>query len=133
MRDMKHNIAFRQSMAVGGRAAGDVGTEVDRLGFESLTFATRVVSWSEGITTLIAQHRDDGEDWATVSATDLIGAMPVVNSNALNGQILTVGYIGEKRYVRPITTATGLTASPSQGAIFGVDVILGHPNSAPVT
>lgn len=138
MRDLKNNIAIKQSMPMRDHPGNEAGAEVDRLGFQSVTFAIHVHSWIEAVHTLSVEHRDEDEDWSAVLADDLIGEMPVIQDDGaspsasdLVGQTLTVGYIGDKRYVRPKTAVAGISASPSVGATYGVDVILGHPHQAP--
>jgi hypothetical protein len=136
MRDLKHNISIEQSISPTMRTTTVTGTAVDRLGYDSATFALHVGTWTDGTFTFGAEHSDDNSDWSTVSSTDLLGtAVVTANDDSpatadLADTTETVGYIGEKRYVRPKVTASG---SPAVGAFFGVDVILGHASSRPVS
>jgi hypothetical protein len=135
MRDLAHNIAIRQSLAPAVRTASADGSEIDRAGFESVTFAVHVGDWSDGAHAVSAEHHDEGGDWEAVAAGDLIGAMPVVQSNGESPELglnanatAAIGYIGDKQFVRPKVTVTG---SPGTGAFIGVDVILSHAHDRP--
>lgn len=137
MRDLKNNIAARQSIAPATYDASVEGLTVDRAGFESVTFEIHAGAWTDGTHAFDAEHSDDGSTWDAVTAADLLGTFPTVqgdggspetglNENAAH----LVGYIGERRYVRGITTVTG---SPATGALYGVDVILGHAHERPTS
>jgi hypothetical protein len=136
MRDNKSNHKAVQSLAVTARTSTATGTAVDRAGFESATFLFHVYSWTNGTHTFGAEHSDNGTDYTAVPTADLIGTA-VVEANDdspaaadLAGKTTLIGYIGGKRYIKPKATVTG---SPANGAVYGVDVLLGHPHVAPVS
>ena len=61
----------------------------------------------------------EGDDFTTVDASDMLGTPPVVAAAAGKNTATLVGYIGEKRYIRPVFTFTGANASTVVAA-YGV-------------
>lgn len=80
------------------------------------TDGTYVLSWSVG--------DDSGlSDGAAPSSDDVIGSASLAAANGVK----RLGYVGNKRYVRPVITSTGVTS----GATVGVLVVRGKPNVGP--
>lgn len=71
-----------------------------------------------------------GTSFATVAATDLVGAFSVVNATSKDSVVQSAGYIGNKRYIRVNLdyTGTGISAG-----IVGVVGILNEAKFEPVT
>ena len=130
MRDLKNSIAVRQSIAPAVYDASVEGVTVDRAGFESVTFEIHAGAWTDGSHVFGAEHSDDDVTWDAVASADLLGTFPSVTSADDDEGSHLVGYIGNRRYVRGITTVTG---SPATGALYGADVILGHAHSRPTS
>ncbi len=135
----------RQVLAAGPVAATATvtGTAIDRRGFESL-----VVSFAVGIggiafdatnrIDLRLQHSDDDSTWIDVIAADVneillptgaqgsVGATGIVRSIAAAhaaASLTKVGYVGNKRHVRPVFTFSGAhaTATPVQAQVSLTD------------
>lgn len=110
MKDLKSNIVTDHYT---------VGTTiVDRQGYESLTFSIDVLDG----TTIEVTHGDDSglSDSAVVGSDFIIGKTAFVTAD---GTPVTVGYNGDKRYVKVSYTATAPTGASQS--------ILGHPHLAP--
>ena len=134
MRDMKNSTKAVQSITPALRTASvSAGTTVDTLGFEAASFAVVAGAYTDGAHAISAEHSDDGSSWSAITSTDLLGSFPSIGASSPvdgNEETTLIGYIGNKRYVRAVTAVTG---SPSTGAVYGVDVILGRPHVAPVS
>lgn len=136
MRDLKSNIASRQSIAPALRTVTATGSAVDRLGFESVTFNVHVGDWTDGTHAFSVEHSDDNVTYSAVTSDELIGAAPTIADDGqspsgiptFENENVLVGYKGHKRHIRAKITTTG---SPATGAFIGVDVILGHANTRP--
>ncbi|ESX86995.1 hypothetical protein [Mesorhizobium sp. LNJC405B00] len=145
MRELKSHLASHQSLAPALRTVTATGTAIDRVGFESLTFAIHVGDWTDGQHVVHFEHSDDNSDFDGVLEDDLVGASAGIagatqvfgltvgdDGNSPNGptyenENALIGYIGDRQYVRPKVTISG-TAT---GAFIGVDVILGHASKRP--
>tara|TARA_R100000808_G_C2138253_1_gene146311 strand:- start:1009 stop:1434 length:426 start_codon:yes stop_codon:yes gene_type:complete len=136
MKDLKNNISVVQCIAPVAGTSDATGTAVDLQGYESCTFV--IDAGIEGITLsgtnkieVELEESSDNSTWTDVSAsTSVIGATPdsngVVATFDADGEIpavATVGYIGDKRYVRAIANFSGThgTATP-----LSVSCIRGH-------
>lgn len=134
MKDMKNNIT-----ALNGVSATLSGTTpaasslVDMVGYESLTLVLRTGTVTDAGTadgfTVKLQHCDTtaAADFEDVDAADLVGAALQVTADGDDDKLIgTVGYIGNKRYVRAVATGTSGTNAVIQ-SIF----IAGKANLAP--
>lgn len=135
MRELKNQLASRQSLAPALRTVTATGTAIDRAGFESLTFAVHVGDWTDGVHTVSFEDSDDNANFDAVAAANLVGTAPVIqdDGNSPNGptfenENLLVGYIGDRQYIRSKVTITG---APGTGAFVGIDAILGHGSRRP--
>lgn len=125
---------FQNTSAVVGlapalRAGSATGGAVDRLGFEGVSFLVVTGAYTDGSHAISADASDDGATWTAVPAGDLVGAFPTVAAAGAANKTTRVSYIGDARYVRAKSAASG---SPATGAIVGVVVLLDRPHSAPV-
>lgn len=121
-RDGKSNCK-RVASIVPQAVSGDVnGLEVDTLGFDAVT----LVAYGDGtaIGTVKLQETDtSGSGYTDVVSDDVLGVQD--NDVTATETVVTIGYIGLKRYVRAVwTNGTG------GDVCVGVD--LGHPALAPV-
>jgi len=129
MHDLSHNIVTALPLAPSARAATANGTAVDLLGYGSAVVLVSFGNWTDGTHTPKIQESDSGSSgWTDVAAGDLTGGFTAVSSGAGGNAVQRVGYIGNKRFVRPVLTVSGATT----GALSSVQVVLGDPASAPV-
>jgi hypothetical protein len=128
MRDLKSKIKPVQSLVPINRNAAANGVGVDTLGFNSaaVVFSTGAIGGTASPTfTFEVQESADNATFTAVADVDIRGIEPVVTAA---NQVSTVGYIGNKRYIRAILkTVAGTTPTLDCSAA----VILGHPTAAP--
>lgn len=134
MRDFASNIAIRPVIApvVVGDNAAAVGTVIDRLGFESLTYGivTGTLADADATFAVLLEESDaSGSGFTAVADADMIGTEADAGFNyADDGETRKLGYAGHKRYTRLTITPTGNSGSAPIAAI----AILGHANKRPV-
>jgi tetrahydromethanopterin S-methyltransferase subunit D len=128
MRDIKSNIKRVSSLAPQSVTAATNGTGIDRFGFESaaVSFNCGAIGGTTPSYTLEVQESDDNATFTAVAAKDLQSAAPVVTTT--NAGVSTIGYLGAKRYIRPVVKAVTGT-SPT--LLIEASVILGHPRNRP--
>lgn len=128
-RDLYSNISVVSCITPDAdRTASVNGSSVDTRGFESLAFAFHYGTITDGTFTPSLEESDDDSAWTAVAAADLQGTFTAGTSSA-DETVVRVGYTGDKRYVRPVVTASG---SPATGGEFSAVGILGCPHGAPV-
>lgn len=146
MRDTVHNLGFR--VAISPRTVSNnnaiVGEWIDRLGFESLTFAiaTGELADSDAEFAVLVEHSDGAgledspsEHIAVAVADDfLLSAQADVAPEVAAGfdfaddtSTKKIGYVGSNRYVRLTITPSGNSGNAPIAAI----AVLGHPHHAP--
>jgi hypothetical protein len=128
MRDLKSNIKRVPSLAPQSLTAAANGTSIDRFGFESaaVSFNCGAIGGTTPSYTLEVQESDDNTTFTAVADKDLQGAEPVITTT--NAGVFTIGYLGVKRYVRPVVKTV---AGTSPTLLIEASVILGHPRNRP--
>lgn len=138
-RDLKSNIAVVQLLDP--QSINDTDTKsklLDTLTVESSAVSvlmgtfTGVDSDSTLLPVLQESNTTADADFTAVAAADIQGAFTTVNSTSLDNTNQTVGYIGQKRYIRVLidfTTGTGGISA----ALVSVVGLLGKTHYAPVT
>jgi hypothetical protein len=138
MRDLAHNIAVRPVIvpAVNTDLGTTplVGTVIDRLGFESLTYGiiTGTLSDADATYAVLMEESDvSNADFTAVADDDLIGTEAAGGFNyGDDGETRKLGYVGNKRFTRLTITPTGANSGNSPIAAVA---ILGHAHERPVT
>jgi len=133
MRDLYNNISIQKVIApvVVSDNTAAVGTVIDRLGFESVTFAIATGTLADADATfavLLEESNASGSDFAAVADADLIGteAGATISGGASDGQIAKIGYIGVDRYL-----TVDLTVGGTATGVHSVMAVLGDPINAP--
>lgn len=86
-------------------ASGNVnGLEVDTKGFEGVTLKLSAGAGSVAGTVKIQESDTSGSGYADAGANDVIGTQGVA---IVQDDVVTIGYIGLKRYVRAVFTHSG--------------------------
>lgn len=134
-RDLRNNIAaVLLKEPVNAVATTVVSSILDTAGFEGIEIEA-IIGDLTGVDaanhlTPILQESDTlaGAAFATVAATEVIGAFTRIDAIAKDSTIQRVGYIGKKRYIRVnfVYVGIGITAG-----IIGCVGIMGLPESAP--
>jgi hypothetical protein len=130
MRDLANNIKNLNAFtpATISTDATTQGIIIDRDGFESLTFAFRASSYTDGDYLPLVEDGDEANLSDAVAVDDdfLIGTEAGATLSA-NGES-KIGYNGGKRYIRISFVSSGTTT----GATLDAVAILGHARSNPV-
>jgi hypothetical protein len=126
MRDLANNIGVVQSIAPQVLSATTTGSGIDLLGFGSaaIIIATGAIV-SSGNFTPTLEDSDDDSTYAAVTADQIEGTLPSALSASA---VVKVGYVGFKRYVRPV-----LTKNSGTSIAASVNVIKGHAAEQPVS
>lgn len=146
MRDMSQNIRTVIGLAPAVHTADANGVTVDRLGFDSVTFAVAMGVGGDTFTSskrldFIMEHSDDGAAWSPVGADNVVGAEADIAGVVLSqraahaaADVRRFGYvdgtIGDRRYVRLNLDVVG---THSAGTPIAVTAILGNAAERPVT
>lgn len=117
MRDLSHNLGAVQVLIPQVLAATDTSAAIDLLGFGSamLLLETGAIV-SSGNFTAKLQESDTttSGDFTDVAAADLIGALPAALAAS---SIYKQSYIGNKRYLRLVTTKNSGTSIAAAASI----------------
>lgn len=110
------------------------GATIDRSGFDSLEFviATGTLADAGASFAVTVEHDNDSAMGiaSNPAASELVGTPAGASfTEASDGVIRRIGYIGDKRYVRIKITPTGNASSADVAAV----AILGHPRLLPQT
>ena len=127
MRDLSHNLGVVAALVPQVLAATDTSAAIDLHGFNSamVVINTGAIA-SSGNFTAKLQESDTttSGDFTDVAAADLIGTLPAA---LLASSVAKQSYIGNKRYLRLVTTKNSGT-SIAAGAV----IIKGHAANKPV-
>ncbi|WHZ35751.1 hypothetical protein [Sagittula sp. MA-2] len=127
MKDIYSDLGVVQDMIPAVQSATATGSAIDLQGYNSaLVVVTTgaIVSAGDFTTKLQESDTTTGGDFTDVAAADLIGSFP---ASLEASSIVKVGYRGNKRYIRTVTTKNGGTSIAA-----GIVVVKGHPYDAPV-
>ena len=142
--DLHNNIAHvisinPQTLAQTASPDGLQGTSVDLQFFSSAELGVYLGDIDEMGSSPVSdakvqtqlEHSDDDVTFANVALADVLGPAAVsggiVDTRSTDGEIIEVGYIGGKRYLRPTLIPTGLT----NGGPVAAWVVKGDPRHAP--
>ncbi|MEU5111709.1 hypothetical protein AB0G64_09435 [Streptomyces longwoodensis] len=136
-RSVYTHVRARASLTITARTASANGTSVDR----KLSGASGTNEWhssamllvhtgaiTDGTHAITLEVSDDNSSWAAADPADLQGALPSIGS-ADDDKVYEIGYTGNKRYLRAVTTVSGTTS----GGVYGATVLLGFPNTLPIS
>jgi hypothetical protein len=130
MRDLLNAINLKRVLSPASVAdnTAQVGQIIDRLGFDSVTYAilTGAIADADATFTVLLEESDDSGMSGAVAVADA----DLLGTEALAGwqfdddnECRKLGYIGGKRYTRMTITPVG----NGSAAVFGAMAILGHP------
>jgi len=130
MRDLLNAINLKCVLSPASVAdnTAQVGQIIDRLGFDSVTYAilTGAIADADATFTVLLEESDDSGMSGAVAVADA----DLLGTEALAGwqfdddnECRKLGYIGGKRYTRMTITPVG----NGSAAVFGAMAILGHP------
>ena len=136
MRDLYHNVLPTQVLNPVVATATQTSSAIDLQGFNSASVVFAIGTAGDTLSgsiywTLKLQHCDDNSTYVDVAAADVNEAVTsiVVNSLSLDETAYNIGYIGSKRYVKGIATATG---THTNGTPLGIVALRGTAAYRPV-
>ena len=132
MKDLSNSITLKRVISPVSVAdtTAQVGTAVDRKGFESVTYAiaTGSIADADATFTVLLQESDDNSTYTDVADADLLGTEALAGFQFDDdNECRKLGYIGAKRY-------TKLTITPvvnARAALISAVAILGHAAAKP--
>lgn len=120
-KDLKNNIAIEPTItAVTAGVTTTTGDPIDCQGYEGVTVELTCGLLVVG-TLEIHESDASGSGFAAAAAADVIGTQLQA---AVIDDVITLGYIGSKRYVKAVVVTT-------TGGIICSNVVLSHPHVAP--
>lgn len=136
MRDLYHNIAVQDILDAVVATSTRTSATVDLQGFDSLSILFSIGNSADTLSgsvywTLKLTHSDDDASYSDVTASGLLNssATYVINTPTGDNVAVPFGYVGGKRYVRAVATATG---SHSSGTPMAMVALKGNPSLRPV-
>lgn len=130
MRDLKNKIKIVEAFRTAAISSDTTtaGIEVDLRGYNSCVFVIQGGAITDGTYTPLIQESNTSASYSgSVADDDLLGTEAAAAVDA-TGEIGKLGYIGNKRYVKPSI----VSASTSTGGTLTMYAILGDPSDAPV-
>jgi len=132
MHDLRTNILVSNALDYTNiTATGNTDGEIlDMQGYKSATFALRAGTITDGVYTPSLLEGSATGSMSAVSTAEVIGVSSAntIGSADDNG-VVTLGYVGSKRYVQLRVAATGV----STGGNVLANAILGYAQDNPVT
>ncbi len=132
MKDQKSLLKVVEAVAPTSGKVTTTAIAIDRQGYESLTITSVLgacaFTGSAYITPTLTES-DNGTDYTAVAANKYIGDLTPVKATLAANKVSTIGYIGDKRYVKFSFVVTGTLPTDVDLVALG---ILGHPHLAPV-
>ena len=128
MRDLNSLLLAVKSLVQAARTDGTTkGTGVNLAGAHSAMVVWRTATITDGSHACKIQHSDTDVDgnYTDAAAADLAGTSPTIVA-ANDDVIYQSGYIGTKKFIRPVIVSTGCTT----GGVIGADVITGDLRKA---
>lgn len=124
MRDLVSKFIQLFSIASAAVTASVNGVGVDLQGYGSAAIVFNPGVITDGTHSPSVEESDDNSAFTAVSANDLQGTLIDLASN-VNQKI---GYKGNKRYIRAVSTV----ATATVGGIYGAQVVLGNSENKPL-
>lgn len=132
-RSLYNTLVGRSTIAPALHAATVTGATVDLLVHGDAARSAMVVInagvVTDGTHTITVQDSPDGTSWTAVADEFLQGTEPAITSSN-DAQIHEIGYTGQQRYLRVVSTVSG---APATGGLYSVDILLGWPRRMPPT
>lgn len=135
MKDLYHNLAVQDILDAVNATTTKTSSTIDLQGFDSLSVIFSVGNSADTLSgsvywTLKLTHSDDDSSYSDVTLSGLLNtsATYVINTPTGDNVAIPFGYIGGKRYVRAVATATG---THTNGTPMSMVALKGHPSMRP--
>lgn len=140
MRDLVNNLKDTQVEIPAVKTATATSDTIDMQGYDSLAVLFNIGDSGDTLSgtvywTLKLQESDDDSSYSDVAAADIIGpdfngaATYVIDAPSEDSRCVAAGYVGGKRYVQAVATATG---THTNGTPIGIIALQGHAGIKPV-
>lgn len=136
MRDLYHNLLVTQPVNPSVATTTQTSGAIDLQGYGSASVVFSLGQSGDTLSgslywTLKLQHSDDDSSYTNVAAADVIDGITsiVVDDAAEDERSYSMGYIGNKQYIKAVATPTG---SHSNGTPLGVLALRGTASLSPV-
>jgi hypothetical protein len=126
-KDLYHPISPAISLVPDVRTADENGRGVDVLGFESALVVVATGTIIDGKHTIELQESYDNEFFTAVADEDFLGMEPIITDTA-SSKTYKVGYIGNQRYIRVVTTVE----NADEGGVYSAVVLRSNARHQPV-
>lgn len=124
----REQLMFQPAIAPAVRTNGTVnGTGVDLAACSSQTVVFHFGAYTDGTHTPSVQESSDNSSWSNVAAADLDGTLTAAAAAGAANTTQKVGYIGTRRFIRPVMTTAGATTGAASSAM----VVLSDIKKAP--
>ena len=137
MKDLYHNLAVQDILDAVNATSTRTSAAIDMQGFDSLTVIFSVGNSADTLSgsvywTLKLTHSDVDSGYEDVPLSGLLNtsATYVINTPSADNVAIPFGYIGGKRYVKAVATATG---THTNGTPMSMVALKGHPSMRPAT
>lgn len=138
-REIVSELKVTQVFVNATRTATTTSDPIDTAGYNSATVVFDIGNSGDTLsgtlywTLSLTECDTSGGSYTAVAAADITGwagaASYVIDAPAEDSLAVKVGYIGSKRYIKGVATATG---SHSSGTPIGIISVLGGASNAPV-
>jgi hypothetical protein len=122
MHDAIHDINVVVALAQGAYTTDQTGPTIDLAGYSGAAIFALPAAIA-GTHSLTVQESADGTTWANVGAGNLMGLLSNLSANTPQ----KIGYVGNKRYIRVLSTSAGGTGN------FAVIVLRRSARRVPVS
>jgi len=126
MKDIYSDLGLAQGAVPAVLSATTTDDGIDLQGFNAalVVVATGAIVSSGDFTTKLQESDTEGSGYTDVAAADLLGEFP---ASLEASSVVKVGYVGNKRYIRTVTTKNSGTSIAA-----AIVVVKGHASDAPV-
>lgn len=130
---IRQDVSVKQSLDALARTASANGDGIDTRGFEAALILYHygisgdTLSSTVKVTSAL-EESDDNTTFTAVAAADVDGTLQVVDDPAEDEATYVVGYLGSKRFIRPVFTFAG---THTIGIEVASDVILARAKYQP--
>jgi hypothetical protein len=132
MFDLKNSIKVDKALNIGAISSNTTtaGTAIDLTGYNSLTFVIQSGTLTDGTYTPKIEESSDNSTFTEVTdTTKLLGTIAGATfASTDDNAVKTIGYIGNKPYVKLSIVSTSVTS----GGTLGATAIKGHPVNSPI-
>ena len=135
MRDLHNHLKFTPALnpAAGADNTVRTGTDIDRLGYESIEFVIQTGALPDADATFTVEVQESdaggGAGYTAVADADLIGTESQASFTfAADNSIRKIGYKGNKRFVRVVVTPANVAAGAE---VYGAVAVLGNARREP--